>query len=61
MADVRHYDPDEVTEGAVEHLARVLAQCQDPEHHHERYRHHRHPEGQQRAAAPTKLEDGPRQ
>ena len=53
MADVRHYDPDEVfDDGGL--FERELAECTDPEHHHEYSRHH---EGQQRAAAPPKLED----
>jgi len=59
MADVRHYDPDEVfDDGGL--FERELAECTDPEHHHEYSRHHRHPAGQQRAAAPIKLEDGAR-
>jgi len=39
MADVRHYDPDEVfDDGGL--FERELAECTDPEHHHEYSRHH---------------------
>ena len=55
MADVGHYDPDEVVDDGG-FFERELAECTDPEHYHEFSCHH---EGQQRADAPTNLEDGP--